>query len=141
MTTGMELLIKSGPTIEDAKKEGAIMEWLSAGYKRFELRDNALSKSADFGLQKLFRDDTGKRYYITVYVYDRTRYPGYPWQDALPEPYGLMPTTQFNVGEEDSYARPFFNIEMNGKFTVTEAEEWFNKLWELFGKPYYSKDE
>ena len=136
MTTGMELLIKSGPTIEDAKKEGAIMDWLSAGYKRFELR-KPLTKSADFGLQKLFRDDTGKRYYITVYVYDRTRYPGYPWQDALPEPYGFMPTAQFNLGENMAW----FDVEMNGKFTIAECEEWFDKLWVLFGKPYYSKDE
>ena len=139
MTTGMELLIKSGPTIEDAKKEGAIMEWLSAGYKRFELHDKSLNKLADFGLQKLFRDDTGKRYYITVYAYDRSRYPGYPWEDALPEPYGFMPTAQFNLtlGEH----RVFFNVEMNGKIDIAEMEVWFELLWEMFGKPYYSKDE
>ena len=136
MTTGMELLIKSGPTIEDAKKEGAIMDWLSAGYKRFELR-KPLTKSADFGLQKLFRDDTGKRYYITVYVYDRTRYPGYPWQDAFPEPYGFMPTAQFNLVEHEA----FFNVEMNGKIDIAEMEVWFELLWERFGNPYYSKDE
>ena len=116
-------------------------DWIAAGYKRFELDNSPINKLADFGLPKLFRDDTGKRYYITVYVYDRTCYPGYPWNDAMPEQYGFMPTAQFHVGEEGSYEQPFFNIEMNGRFTITEAEEWFAKIWELFGKPYYRKDE
>lgn len=115
-----------------------IDDWLSAGYKRFEFsKEGDIFKSADFGLQKLFRDDTGKRYYITVYVYDRSRYPGYPWEDALPEPYGFVPTTQFNLGENMAW----FDVGMNGKFTIAECEEWFDKLWVLFGKPYYSKDE
>lgn len=117
-----------------------IDDWLSAGYKRFEFsKEGDIFKSADFGLQKLFRDDTGKRYYITVYVYDRTRYPGYPWNEALPAPYGFMPTAQFNLilGEH----RVFFNVEMNGKIDIAEMEVWYELLWEMYGKPYYSKDE
>lgn len=114
-----------------------INNWFSAGYKRFELADSPLNKSADFGLQKLFRDDTGKQYYITVYVYDRTRYHGYPWNDAFPEPYGFMPTAQFHI----NYESVFFNIEMNGKIDIAEMEVWFEGLWDLFGKPYYRKDE
>lgn len=38
----------------------------------------------------------------------------------------------------------WFDVEMNWKFTIAECEEceeWFDKLWVLFGKPYYSKDE
>jgi len=112
-------------------------DWIAAGYKRFELNESPLNKSADFGLQKLFRDDIGKRYYITVYVYDRTRYPGYPWHDAIPEPYGFMPTAQFHIKEESA----FFNVEMNGKIDIAEMEVWFEGLWNLFGKPYYRKDE
>ena len=116
-------------------------DWIAAGYKRFELNTAPLNKNADFGLQKLFRDDTGKQYYITVYVYDRTRYPGYPWDSKDDAPYGFIPTAHFFVGEEGAHSQPFFNIEMNGRFNITEAEEWFAKIWELFGKPYYRKDE
>jgi len=112
-------------------------DWIAAGYKRFKLHHTALDKNADFGLQKLFHDDSGKRYYITVYVYDRTRYPGYPWNEEAPDPYGFMPTAQFHINDEAA----FFNVEMNGKFTLAEMEDWFNRLWELFGKPYYRKDE
>lgn len=115
-------------------------DWLTAGYKRFALTDNPLNKHADFGLQKLFSDDIGKRYYITVYVYDRSHYPGYPWEESEPEPHGFMPTAQFHVGKTDDNSRyPFFNLEMNGTFTIAECEAWFNKAWEMFGKPYYSE--
>ena len=114
-------------------------DWLSAGYKRFEMNNSPINKSADFGMQKLFSDDTGKRYYITVYVYDRSRYPGYPWgKDDEPQ-YGFMPTTHYTVGKDDEYNYPFFNLEMNGTFTIAEAEAWFEKAWEMFGKPYYSE--
>lgn len=113
-------------------------EWIAAGYKRFETRNNSLNKNSDFGLQKLFRDEIGKRYYITVYVYDRTRYPGYPWLEKEPQQYGFMPTAQFHTNDTT-----FFNIEMNqvsGPFNIAEMEEWFDSLWRFFGKPYYRKD-
>lgn len=110
-------------------------DWLTAGYKRFALNDSPLDKNADFGLQKLISDDIGKRYFITVYVYDRSRYPGYPWKETNPQPYGFMPTSHFLDGRDG----PFFNLEMNGTFTIAECEDWFNKAWEVFGKPYYER--
>lgn len=110
-------------------------DWLDAGYKRWETQGKQINKLADFGLQKLICDDAGRRYYITVYVYDRTRYPGYPWQEEDPEPYGFMPTAQFVVD------KPFFNIEVNGDLgTVAEVEAWVEKFWEAAGKPYSSRD-
>jgi hypothetical protein len=112
-----------------------ISDWTNAGYKRFTF-SSAINKNADFGLQKLFSDDIGKRYYITVYVYDRSKYPGYPWQEAEPQQYGFMPTCHFLDGSDG----PFFNLEMNGTFTISECEVWFNRAWEIFGKPYYRKD-
>lgn len=109
----------------------SIEDFESAGYKRFALR--TFTKNADFGLQKLFRDDDGKRYYITIYVYDRTLYPGYPWQESTPSPFGFMPTAQFVIGQA------FFGVEMSGEFSVEECESWFDKLWVTFGRPYYER--
>ena len=37
----------------------------NAGYKKF-LQPPETIRSADFGLQKLFSDTTGKKYYVTI---------------------------------------------------------------------------
>lgn len=116
-----------------------IDDWITAGYKQFDIGESSIHNSADFGLQKLFSDEIGKRYYITVYVYDRSRYPGYPWNESEPQQYGFMPTSHFRLGGYEDYRYPFFNLEMNGTFTISECEDWFNKAWEMFGKPYYEK--
>ena len=50
-------------------------DWIAAGYKRYEVRNKQTNKLADFLLQKRFDDDVGKKYFITVYCYDRTKYP------------------------------------------------------------------
>lgn len=113
-----------------------IKDWIDAGYARWETLGKEINRLADFGLQKCIRDDEGKRYYITVYVYDRTRYPGYPWKDEKPEPYGFMPTVQFSTE-----AGPIYDLTINGTFTVQSAESDIARLWEHFGRPYYERYE
>lgn len=111
-----------------------LQDWIDAGYKRWETHRSEAYKLADFGLQKLISDSLGRRYYITVFVYDRTRYPGYPWQDNDPQPYGFMPTAQFR---NDCKESPFYNVSVNGTFTITEVENWLDRVWVVSGRPYY----
>lgn len=109
-----------------------LKDWMAAGYQRWETSCKEIHKLADFGLQKLIRDDLGKKYHITVYVYDRTKYPGYPWLDTDPNPYGFMPTIQFTIPDG-----VFFDLTMNGEFTIRRVEDELENLWEHFGRPYY----
>lgn len=112
-------------------------DWLNAGYKRYEIPSYSEAyKLADFFLQKCLTDDVGKKYHITVYVYDRSRYPDYP--EHYTEQYGFMPVGHFSLAGIDS---PFFEVSMNGTFTNEECESWFDKLWVVFGKPYYREYE
>lgn len=103
-------------------------DWIKSGYRRFELCDNLLNKSADFGLQKRFDDEKGKRYFITVYVYDWEKYPQH-----IGERFGFMPTVNFALGND----KPFYDISMNGTFDIAECETKMERLWIHFGKPYY----
>lgn len=112
-------------------------EWESHGYKYHKLRNEneqqrSMNKLADFLLQKLISDEHGKKYYITVFCYDRKKYPTYGIK--LSE-YGYMPTVQFYIQKE--HTGPFFNVEMNNIRSITEVEEYFEKLWNLFGCVYY----
>jgi hypothetical protein len=34
---------------------------------------------------------------------------------------------------------PFFNIEMNNIEKIQELEAYFEKFWEVLGKPYYEE--
>lgn len=105
-------------------------DWIAAGYKRFEFSDRTLNKLADFGLQKRFDDEEGKKYFITVYVYDWSKYPQHHG-----DPFGFMPDVQFRLGND----APTFDITMNGTFDIAIVEKEMKRLWEHFGKPYYDK--
>jgi len=104
-------------------------DWIDKGYKRFELVDGLFDRNADFVLQKCFKDEQGKKFYITVYVYDRDKY----LIKDHPDRYGFMPTAQFELRDN----KPFFNLEMNGTFTIDECERWFEDAFRFFGSPYY----
>lgn len=99
--------------------------WINAGYCRFESYGGLLNRNADFGLQKRFDDENGRKYFITVFVYgklDDTRQ------------YVFMPTVNINLG----YGKPSFNIDMHGIFNIAQVEEHIEKLWVHFGRPYYA---
>lgn len=48
-------------------------DFIKAGYRKF--KGYTGHENSDYGLQKLIADEIGKRYYITVSVYDWTKYP------------------------------------------------------------------
>lgn len=108
-------------------------DWLAAGYRRYA-SSRVPHETADYLLQKRFDDERGKRYYITVYCYDSSKYPP-PHNVGV----GYMPTAHFALGDN----MPFFNVEMNGidgwGGGVEGVEAWFERLWVLFHSPYYEK--
>lgn len=54
-----------------------VQDWINQGYKKFH---STFKEYADYGLQKLIKDEVGKKYFITVWVYENSysrTYPGY----------------------------------------------------------------
>lgn len=117
------------------EKDIPVQEWLDKGYRRYEVAPNnrELNKLASFMLQKRLDDEKGKKYFITVYCYDRKNYPDY-MRNNMPE-IGYMPTAHFSLRDD----RPFFNIEMNAPNSVEEAESYFELFWETLNNPYYEE--
>jgi hypothetical protein len=114
-------------------------DWIAAGYKRHDVAKKEMNKLADFLLQKRFDDDEGKKYFITVYCYDRTKYPE-PYRSHVEgNTIGYIPTAQFVLGDN----LPHFNIEMNGiellQGGIKAVEDWFEVFWKVFRQPYYEK--
>lgn len=110
-----------------------LQDWIDAGYVRYCLNgDKQFNKLADFLLQKLIKDTNGKKYYISVYVYDRKSYPDYV-QSKVPE-FGFMPVIHLALGDD----MPFFEVQMNGisNKTVADVEKYFDKFWAAAGSPY-----
>jgi hypothetical protein len=109
-------------------------DWLAAGYKKYS-PSRFSHEASDYTLQKRFDDQRGKRYYITVACYDRSRYPQPPHNVGV----GYMPTAQFVLGDN----LPFFDVRMNGIDDwgggIEGVEAWFERLWVLFHRPYYEK--
>ena len=105
-----------------------VQDWLDAGYKRFE-NTGHIKQYADFGLQKCVRDEKGKRYYITVFVYDMTKY----HQDY----FSFVPDVQFR----DFDGKHTVSMEMHTRkeTTVQEVEDFFDKMWKAVGMPYYEE--
>ena len=114
-------------------------DWIAAGYKRYEVRNKQMNKLADFLLQKRFDDDVGKKYFITVYCYDRTKYPEPHVRFFKDKPIAYTPTAQFVLDDN----LPHFNIEMNAVETlpggIRAIEDWFEVFWKVFRQPYYEK--
>jgi hypothetical protein len=112
-------------------------EWIDRGYRRYDITPDRreMNKLADFLLQKRFDDEIGKKYFITVYCYDRKKYPA-EHQRNLPE-FGYMPTSHFALRDD----KPFFNIEMNAVSDIDEVESYYDIFWNTLGRPYYEKFE
>lgn len=112
-------------------------EWIDRGYRRYDIpyERREYHKLADFLLQKLVDDKVGKRYYITVYCYDRRNYL-ITNQITLPE-FGYMPSAHYSLRD----GNPFFNIEMNAVSDIDQVEHYFDLFWTTLGRPYYEKFE
>jgi hypothetical protein len=111
---------------EEARKL-TVEDWLEAGYNRFD-QVTHIKKYASFGLQKCIRDDLGKKYFITVYVY-KMYDPNYGTITSF------APDAQFL--NDESYA---VNTEiiMHSSTSIQDVEDVIEKLWIAVGQPYYS---
>lgn len=107
-------------------------DWISAGYKRFSHVSHVRSY-ASFGLQKLFSDDKGKRYYLTVFVYDNRKYERNTYMQ-MPD-YTFEPDLQFTFDD-----KPTINISMGltgSNWSIAGVEQQVEELWAVVGMPYY----
>lgn len=107
-------------------------DWIDAGYNKFKL--NGLEdKHADYGLQKLFKDDKGKRYYLTVYVYENFNKAYFKTYPDL-QRYSYMPDVQFL--RENSFG---FNLQLllPENAAIAEIEQQIELMWKAVGEPYY----
>lgn len=104
-------------------------DWIEKGYRRFN--EVKHMTNADFGLQKCIRDDKGKKYYITVYVYDNSKYNHI---DCFKRnPWSFAPDCQF--------CGPLLttNIELilSETSTIEDVEKHMESLWIHTGSVYY----
>lgn len=107
-------------------------DWIAAGYRSYPATGR---RSEDQVLQKLVGDHRGRRYYITVYVYDRSRYMQHLGPDAqlgMPR-WAFMPEVQFQ-GRDGA---PTFDITMNGDFSIVDVDVYYEQFWRQLGCPYY----
>lgn len=121
-------------TIEPVLQKEFILElddWINAGYKRF---NQATMNNSDYLVQKLFADDKGKRYYLTVYVYEHFNKEYY--SRLLPgiSKFSFTPDVQFQQGD-----KPTVDIKLilSKDHTIKDVEQQIEVLWESLGKPYY----
>lgn len=112
-------------------KEITPEDWLASGYKRFN-EVKHFKPYAEFGLQKCIRDELGKCYFITVYVYDNFN----SIMDIGPR-WSFAPDVQFCF--ED---KPTVNIELGTSgcnWSIASIEQQIHELWVFLGKPYYER--
>ena len=118
-------------------------DWIAQGYKKFT---SDFKSHTAFGLQKRFDDEAGKKYFITVWVYDyEDDYHkqfvnlGY-WRDKFSR-YGYQPDVQLTTQDGDTFDVQF-HFRNDGEWGVTSIEQletFFDKMWRDMGCGYYEK--
>ena len=105
-------------------------DWLDAGYRRC----NQKFRDSDYLVQKLFSDNVGKRYYLTVYVYENCTKSYYEKFQGSLNAYSFMPDVQFL--HENKLG---LNIQLllQDDTSILQVEEQVDHLWIVLGKPYY----
>ena len=103
-----------------------VEQFLEKGYKRFE-NNLSLNRSA-FGLQKRFDDELGKKYYITVWVYDYSK---------IDSAMGLRfaPDVQFVLKSTGEYVD--IKLHQGTNTSVDSIETFYENLWKVLDCKYY----
>lgn len=106
-------------------------DWIKAGYKRFE-HVKHIRPYAEYGFQKLISDNNGKKYYITVFVYDNSEY----LEKYNMQQFSFSPDVQFETKEGFT-----MNIELllNEDSTITQVEQQLENLWLNNACKYYER--
>lgn len=112
-------------------------EMIDKGYKTFKSGFNNSLR----GFQKLFDDDKGKRYFITIWHYNHAEQLD---RDDVPKKDSYTADSQFRFGKEDKDAT--CNVEFWGDVlpneyrpltTLKDIEDFFEKFWYLMKPDYY----
>ncbi len=109
-----------------------VQDWLDAGYKRYE---GSQLNNADFLLQKRIDDDTGKKYFIDIWVYEHSQYEYYRSNPGIPS-VSFQPEVQFQREHQMTMNITFI---MNQDSTITDIEQEMERLWMFLEKPYYRR--
>jgi len=107
-------------------------EWIDSGYVKFSQPQGY--NSADYGLQKLFKDELGKQYYLTVFVYENYKKSYYEQHKEHMNTWSYQPDLQFTPE-----GKLTMNIEflMDNGSTIQDVEDQVQELWVSLNKPYY----
>ena len=110
-------------------------DFIDAGYRKFD-QVKHIREHAAYGLQKLISDSVGKRYHITVYVYDN-REINSRFGANIPD-FSFSPDCQFRDGKENEM---FVNVELllHKDNTIKDIEQKFDTIWKALGCIYYEK--
>ena len=107
-------------------------DFIKAGYRKYPIGSFDRSTTlADFSLQKRIDDDKGKKYFITIYVYDyvKSNHAGKMQKD-----WGFAPKSQFCRGKH-----PTIDTELivDTNTSIEEIEATFEALFTASGAEYY----
>jgi len=110
-----------------------VQDWIDQGYKKF---NSNFKEYASFGLQKLIQDEVGKKYCITVWVYENQNKSYF--REGM-KAVSFAPDVQFRMHKEDGEELPTVNMEfiMDKNSTIQEVEEMIEMYWKCSGKFYY----
>lgn len=108
-------------------------QWIAEGYRKHNVNP-IIGKNADYLLQKLFKDNVGKRYYLTAYVYENYNKDWYAQYESALAPYSYAPDVQFSPEGECT-----MNVQllMGNDTRIQDVEQQVYDLWVNIGKPYY----
>ena len=109
-------------------------DWEAQGYKRF---NTTIKPHAAFGLRKRFDDEIGKRYHITVWVYDNT-----PYMDKYTghDRWSFQPEVQFNENNTTFDVQYFHRNSVQwGVTSIDQVEAFFLKMWKNMDCDYHEK--
>ena len=117
-------------------------DWEAKGYKRFK---STIKPNVAFGLQKRFDDETGKKYFITVWVYDNeddyhSQFMNLPqWKDQFSR-YSFQPDVQFERDNTPFDVTLYFRNSEKWEVTSIEyVEKFYEKMWKDMDCDYYEK--
>lgn len=107
-----------------------VQDWLDRGYIQFPQQGEF--NNADFGLQKRIDDEHGKKYFITVWVYDWSKYPNV-YQHRR---YSFEPDLQFKLPDG-----MYFNVKLllDNEATVESVEKTIEEMWNNLECQYYER--
>jgi len=96
-----------------------IQDWIDQGYKKFH---SSFKEYAAFGLQKLIQDEVGKKYYISVWVYENSKRSYF--MEGMQE-VSFAPDVQFRMHKEDGEELPTVNMEfiLGNHSTIQEVDD------------------